>query len=272
MSAPVIGAALGVSDLPTYRDWLFEKDRDLELQSFWQAEALADGSWRPLAEEANKHLDGFKGRLGIHGPFWGLSFSNFDFEIREIVRRRMMAGLDVCEALGATQMVVHSPITTWDHFNMAMYPDGWERTVELTHDCLDPVIARAEDQGVELVLENIEDADPEKRKRLVETFDSKAFRLSIDTGHAHYAHGRTGAPPVDYFVRSAGNMLAHVHLQDAEGYADRHWAIGRGTIRWHAVFAALTELESNPRLILELRDRAEIPESMAFLEREGLGQ
>ena len=38
MTLPVIGAALGVGDLPAYRDWLFEKDRDLELQSFWSAE------------------------------------------------------------------------------------------------------------------------------------------------------------------------------------------------------------------------------------------
>ena len=31
---PVIGAALGVDELPAFRDWLFEKNRDLELQTF----------------------------------------------------------------------------------------------------------------------------------------------------------------------------------------------------------------------------------------------
>ena len=82
----------------------------------------------------------------------------------------------------------------------------------------------------------------------------------------------SGAPPVDYYVRAAGEMLAHVHLQDCDGYADRHWSLGEGTIRWHSVFRALAEIDANPRLVLELRDYARIPDSMAYLEREGLGQ
>jgi len=98
------------------------------------------------------------------------------------------------------------------------------------------------------------------------------LKLSIDTGHAQYAHGRTGAPPVDYFVTAAGDMLDHIHLQDAEGYADRHWALGEGTIRWTAVFRAIAALNVKPRLILELRDKAGIGPSMDYLERMGLGQ
>jgi sugar phosphate isomerase/epimerase len=66
-------------------------------------------------------------------------------------------------------------------------------------------------------------------------------------------------------------MLHHVHLQDAEGYADRHWVIGEGTIGWYAVFRALSQLQSAPRLILELRDKSGIPASMAYLEAAGLG-
>ena len=106
----------------------------------------------------------------------------------------------------------------------------------------------------------------------MESFNSSAVRLSIDTGHAHYAHGTNGAPPVDYYVRAAAGLLDHIHLQDADGYADRHWAIGEGTIRWHAVFRALAKLEEKPRLIMELRDKAGIPASIGYLTREGLGQ
>ncbi|TIW76161.1 MAG: sugar phosphate isomerase/epimerase, partial [Mesorhizobium sp.] len=78
-------------------------------------------------------------------------------------------------------------------------------------------------------------------------------------------HGSTGAPPVDYFVRAAGNRLQHVHLQDADGYADRHWSLGEGTIQWRSVFAALARLESNPRLIIEIRDKSRIPASAAYI-------
>lgn len=271
MSAPVIGAAMAVGDLACYRDWLIEKDRDLELQDFASPELLISGDWQSLVDEARHQLDGWSGRLGIHGPFWGLTLSNPDPEIRGVIRKRMLSGLDVCAALGASHMVVHSPYTTWDNHNIDNYPDARARVIEAAHDCLAKPVRRAGNQGVTLVIENIEDIDPRDRLNLADSFGSEAVKLSIDTGHAHYAHGSTGAPPVDYYVRAAGERLAHVHLQDADGYADRHWAIGQGTIRWHAVFAALAELRSAPRLVLELRDKAGIPASMAYLEREGLG-
>lgn len=96
------------------------------------------------------------------------------------------------------------------------------------------------------------------------------MKASVDTGHAHLGHGSQGAQPVDYFIRIAGARLAHVHIQDADGYADRHWNIGGGTILWPAVFRALAALEDKPHLVLELRDPAGVPASMACLEGLGL--
>jgi sugar phosphate isomerase/epimerase len=271
MSAPVIGAALDTKGLEAHIDWILEKDRDLELQAFHPPEAL-DGDWRPEAEHTRNILNGYAGRLGIHGPFWGFSISTPDREMQKLVARRMTQGLDICEVVGATQMVIHSPYTTWDHNNLDNVPGQRARVIEAAHACIGAAVKRAEDQGVTLVLENIQDIDPNERLRLIETFDSPALRLSIDTGHAHYAATSTGAPPVDYFVTAAGQMLDHVHLQDADGYADRHWRIGDGTILWPQVFRALAAGESNPRLILELRDKGGIPASMRYLEELGLGQ
>ncbi|ARE39028.1 Xylose isomerase domain protein TIM barrel [Rhodovulum sp. P5] len=271
MTLPVIGACLGVPDLPPYLNWLKEKDRDLELQTFHKPEVLS-GDWQPLAEEAVRLLDGHAGRRGIHGPFWGFVVSSPDPEIRAVVARRMDQGLDICAAVGATQMVVHSPIRAWDNQNFGDKPDAFDDMVERTHQTLGAAVARAADQGVVLVVENIEDIDPEHRKTLVESFGSDAIALSIDTGHAHYSHVTNGAPPVDYYVTSAGDRLHHVHLQDADGHADRHWAPGEGTILWTSVFRALGTLSSNPRLVLELRDKARIPAAMAYLAAEGLGQ
>jgi len=44
---------------------------------------------------------------------------------------------------------------------------------------------------------------------------------------------------VDYFIKAAGNALERIHLQDADGYADRHWALGQGTICWESIFTAI---------------------------------
>ena len=77
-------------------------------------------------------------------------------------------------------------------------------------------------ERVTLVLENIQDPEPAHRREMVEGIGSDWLRLSIDTGHAQLARRAAGAPPVDYFVRDAGALLSHVHLQDVDGHADRH--------------------------------------------------
>jgi sugar phosphate isomerase/epimerase len=270
-SLPILGAAMILDELEIHRDWLLEKQRDLELQSFVDADVL-NGDWAPLAARARKLLDGHEGRLGIHGPFWGFTIASQDPDIRDVVSKRLVQGLGVCAAIGATQMVVHSPYSTWSYNNLDNNRGEREKIVEYCHLTLRDAVRRAEDIGCTMVLENIEDKDPDIRVALADSFDSPSVAVSIDTGHAYYAHGSTGAPPVDYYVHAAGNRLQHVHLQDADGYADRHWSLGEGTIQWRSIFAALARLESNPRLIIEIKDKSKIPASATYIASLGLAE
>lgn len=264
-----IGAALNVASLETHRDWLIDGQRDIELQDFIYPEIL-ENDYSDLVQKVQTILSGHTGRLGIHGPFWGFTLHSQDAAIRQVVARRMDQGLDACIALGGSHMVIHSPYSTWDYNNFDANPGARDRVVELVHDTLKDAVKKAEDHGVVLVIENIEDIDPLDRVRLADSFDSDAVRVSLDTGHAMYAHGSNGAPPVDYYVRAAGAKLAHVHLQDADGYADRHWRIGHGAVNWPAVFQALSDCAPDARLVLELRNHDDIPASAAYLEGLGL--
>ena len=266
---PILGAAMTLDNVETHRDWLFAHQRDLELQSFIDADTLS-GDWSPLSERAKRLLDGHTGRLGIHGPFWGFVIGSQDPDIRAVVARRLDQGLQVCEAIGATQMVIHSPFTTWSYNNLTNNPGELEKLIERCQITMAEAVKRAEDIGCTMVIENIEDKDPALRCLLADSFQSPAVAVSLDTGHAHYACGSTGAPPVDYYVRIAGNRLQHVHLQDADGYADRHWSLGEGTILWPSVFDALSALDSNPRLIIEIKDKSKIPASAARMAALGL--
>jgi sugar phosphate isomerase/epimerase len=270
-SLPVIGAAMTLGELEVHREWLFDKQRDLELQDFTDAGTL-EGDWAPLVARAKTLLDGHQGRLGIHGPFWGFTIASEDPDIRAVVTKRLKQGLDVCAALGATQMVSHSPYTTWSYNNLDNSKSERQRVVEYAHLTMRDAVKQAEDIGAVIVLENIEDIDQHARVSLADSFNSPAVAVSIDTGHAHYAHGSTGAPPVDYYVKAAGNRLQHIHLQDADGYADRHWSLGEGSILWHSVFTALGALTSQPRLIVEIKDKSKIPASARYLESLGLAQ
>lgn len=266
---PVLGACMPVHALPDHRDWLLSEQRDLELQSFDRAEVL-NGGWRDLVAQAKDWLAGHTGRLGIHGPFWGFTVASMDPDVRAVVARRMDQSLDIAAELGATHVVIHSPFTTWDYNNLDARPGAQAQVAERVHATLAAAVKRAETLGIAFVLENIEDIDPRDRLELARSFGSPAVRLSVDTGHAHYAHGSTGAPPVDYFITSAGAMLEHVHVQDADGYADRHWPPGWGTIRWPAVFAAIATLPVQPRLVLEMAEDRHILPGWEHLKGLGL--
>ncbi|WP_118133951.1 sugar phosphate isomerase/epimerase [Oceanicella sp. SM1341] len=267
---PLLGVCLPTDALETYGDWIIADQRDLEIQDFFNAELL-EGDWRTTAAKTKRLLAGYTGRLGIHGPFWGFSIGTSDPDIRAVVQKRFGQGLDACEEIGATQMVIHSPFTTWDYTNRHHLP-GQYRAAANARATLEPLLPRAEALGVTFVIENIEDRDPAERVALVESLASPSVRVSLDTGHANIAHHQHSAPPVDHHVIAAGDMLEHVHIQDTDGYADRHWRPGLGNILWGSLFAALARLEVKPRLNLELRDKAEVPAAVAHLEALGLAR
>ncbi len=266
---PVLGAALTAKTIPLHRNWLFDSNRDLELQDFHDAHVL-NGDWRAHADHIKHLLNGYGGRVGIHGPFWGFTIDSQDPDVRALVTNRLLQGLSVCEHIGGTHMVVHSPYTTWDYNNFDDNPKSRGALIDRVHETMRPAVERAEEIGVTLVIENIEDIDPHSRVELAQSFDSESVRVSIDTGHAHYAHGTNGAPPVDYYVEAAGDMLAHMHIQDADGYADRHWLPGEGTVNWRAVFRAMSRYSSDPRLIIEVKDQVNLMRGVEHLVALGI--
>lgn len=56
MTLPVIGAALGTAGLETWRDWILEKNRDLELQAFHTAAVLDDDWSAEVAQDRDEEL------------------------------------------------------------------------------------------------------------------------------------------------------------------------------------------------------------------------
>lgn len=272
MTPPLLGLALKHADFTPLQDWICGPGRAIEIQDFVLPEVIA-GDCADLVARWQALLGAHAGPRGIHGPFFGLDLANPDREIRAIVTARFLRGLGIAEALAATQMVVHSPFAFWHVLNRRNYPRAEATMIEAAADCLAPVLARAADIGCTLVLENIEDTDPASRVDLVRQIGHPNLAVSIDTGHADLAHGNYGAPPVVDFIAAASGHLRHVHLQDVDGHADRHWHPGDGRIAWRSVLTALAALDPAPRLILEVRDDlARLPRTVARFEAEGLAR
>jgi sugar phosphate isomerase/epimerase len=263
-----IGAALMTADLRPHCEWLLAGQRDLELQDAYNPEVL-DGDWRAVVREGRELLREFTGRLGIHGPFMGLTLAAQDPQLRALVTRRYLLGLEIAAELGATQMVLHSPFASFGTPLVAWTP-AKKRTgaIALAHATLEPVLPRAEAAGITLVIENIADANPQPLIELVRSFDSPCVRMSLDTGHAGMMQ-RLGGPPPDQWIREAGDLLAHVHLQDTDGHDDRHWAPGDGNLNWFAIFTALGELNHIPHLVLELKNHTHLLRGAEYLIAKG---
>jgi sugar phosphate isomerase/epimerase len=264
-----IGACLKTSEIADHRNWLFDTARDIELQDFMTHAALST-EFEDRIAAAKAGLEGHTGRLGIHGPYEGLDIDNKDAELRPIITARFLKALEAAERIGARQMVLHSPYTAWYQNNIFSFSRYVENKLDRIHDVLGPVVRAAEEMGILLVIENIQDVRPETRRAMVDSFGSSAIALSIDTGHAQLARRMSGAPPVADFICDAGHQLAHMHLQDVDDHADRHWPPGEGEIEWAAVFRALAGCDSAPHLVLELRDKADILKGFAYLRDLGL--
>lgn len=272
MTLPVLGLALIHDDFAPLKDWILGADRALEIQDFVGPDVIA-GDCNALVALWQRTLAGHAGRRGIHGPFFGIELTNPDTDMRAIIQRRYLHGIEIAEALGADQMVIHSPFTYWHVLNRRNYAAIRPYMFEAAAECLAPVLARAADVGCTVVIENVDDTDPADRVDLAAMIAHPNFRVSLDTGHADLAHGRYNAPPVVDYIDAAAGWLAHVHLQDADGYADRHWHPGEGRVPWRAVFGALAELPEVPRLILEVRGRRHLlPQTVARLEAQGLAR
>ncbi|GAB4528171.1 MAG: sugar phosphate isomerase/epimerase [Anaerolineae bacterium] len=268
----VLGAAMRIEHLPEYAAWLIEDQRDLEIQDVVWPGTL-NGDWKPLVQQAKSALDGYTGRLGIHGPFFGLTIAAPDPVIAAAVSDRLKRALEFCAELGGTHMVVHSPVqflgtpflsSTEPVMGQEMYLDAIRATMK-------DVIAMAESINCTIVIENIFDRIPALMRALVVALDSPYVRMSLDTGHAYVSYKEGGAPP-DYWAKEASELLAHVHIQDTDGFADRHWAPGEGDIKWASLFRVLSRMQHKPRLILELADKHAIPAGAQYLANLGLAR
>lgn len=250
---PKVGAAMQIKHLREHVDWIKEEQRDLEIQDFAMWSAL-DGDWRWMAKEVKSLLDGYTGRMGIHGPFSSPGVEgSWDPAIRAVVTSRFKQAFEVINEIGATHMVVHNPFVFLGQTYMPNTETmAMERLFETMGETLSGILPLAKAANCTIVIENIWDSAPGLILALIKSLKSDHVKMSIDIGHAYIAH-KLGAVSLDFWIQEAGSMLGHVHLQDTDGYSDRHWMPGMGDIHWGVISESIQELEETPRLILEVR-------------------
>ena len=176
----------------------------------------------------------------LHGPFNELFPCAIDPEARDLAARRYRQAIALSRDYGADKVVIHAGFNPW------LYYPVWfrEQSAVFWREFL------AEEPGVEIVLENVLEQEPEWMTEILRAVDSPRLRLCLDVGHVN------AYSPVDTaeWLRRCAPWISHFHLHNNNGTRDAHDPLFRGSIPMEELLTLAGELCPEATFTLELPD------------------
>lgn len=261
MSTKNIAASV-LNFVPQVAEHLTELGIGVELSEFSLPENLHPETLKPRMLGVYELLKDFKGPVSMHGAFYNLQIMARDPWIIEVCYKRMMQSIEIADTLGAKQLVFH--------LNYVHHPHSNHRAnfIEKQLGFWPRLLAKAEEYGLELLLENTTEPDASYITEILNTINSPWLKGCLDTGHTHcFTDSRI---PLDEWVRGFGNQLTYIHLHANHGVLDEHIAFTDGNQDFSNFFPALEQLETYPKIIIEVKTRAAFERSVLGLRDLGL--
>ena len=176
----------------------------------------------------------------LHGPFNELFPCAIDPQARDLAARRYRQAIALARDYGADKVVIHAGFNPW------LYYPVWfrEQSAVFWREFL------AEEPGVEIVLENVLEQEPEWMTEILRAVDSPRLRLCLDVGHVN------AYSPVDaaQWLRRCAPWISHFHLHNNNGTRDAHDPLFRGSIPMEELLTLAGELCPEATFTLELPD------------------
>jgi sugar phosphate isomerase/epimerase len=195
----------------------------------------------------------------IHSPmyldeFWGRSGPQSIVTITETVKAQRLRmvdeikrALEIAEEIPLRYMVQHLGVKG-EEFDM--------RKVDAAFTALEELVVFARQRGVEILLENTpNELSSAERLLQFEELTHIGLNFVFDTGHAHMNEG------VENAFTLMKERIRSTHLHDNNGKEDQHlfpFAEG-GSINWPETMGLLASRGDQYPLLLELRERPELP-------------
>jgi sugar phosphate isomerase/epimerase len=231
----------------------FQPEIGLEGGALW---TLAREDWSALAQTLASH--GLS--CTLHAPFHDLAPGGFEPEIIRISRKKLALAFDLLPVFKPRSIVCHLGFEIFKHgANM-------ERWLETSVTTWQPLVARAQDQGVRVMFENTYEATPEAHRLLFNELDPAGTGFCLDTGHL-LAFARTSFEP---WLDELGPWLGQLHLHDNDGRMDGHLGLGKGIFDFQALFKALDNFQPDPICTIEPHSQDALWQSLSYLARHDL--
>ena len=180
-------------------------------------------------------------RSVLHAPFNELFPCAIDPKARELAACRYRQAIALAKGYGAKKVIIHGGYNPWIY-----YPDWYaEQSVVFWKDFL-----TQEDPGVEIVLENVLEPDPQWLVDIVKGVNDPGLKLCLDVGHVN-AYSRI---PVARWMEAWAPYLSHFHIHNNDGTADQHRPLTEGTLAMKDLFRQAEELCPEATVTLELME------------------
>ena len=187
--------------------------------------------------EVREKLTGI-GNCILHAPFNELFPCAIDKKAKTLAADRYRQAIAIAKSYGAAKVVIHGG------YNPRIYYPVWyvEQSIAFWKAFLE------EDPGVEIVLENVLEDDPQWLLDIVKSVNDPRLRLCLDTGHVN----AYSALPVMDWLEMWAPYISHFHIHNNDGSRDQHNALGDGTIPVKEILLRAESMCPNATYTLEL--------------------
>ena len=203
-------------------------------------------------EVVKQEINGVSRRL-LHAPYSELFPCAVDPKARELARFRYRQAIRLARGYGAEKLIIHGG------FNPRLYFPSWytEQSVLFWKDFL------KEDPGVEIVLENVLEEQPEMLLGILQQVADPRLRLCLDVGHIN----AYSPVPAAKWLEKCAPWLSHFHIHNNDGCCDSHSLPGNGTIPMERFLPLAEELCPEATFTLEVRQASP---GVLWLKEQGI--
>jgi len=140
------------------------------------------------------------GRKLLHAPFSELFPCAVDPKARELAALRYRQAIALARRYDVRKIIIHGG------FNERLYYPCWytEQSIVFWKDFL------KEDPGVDIVLENVLEEQPEMMIEIFREVDNPRLRMCLDVGHVN----AYSPVPVEEWVSACAEFLSHFHIHN----------------------------------------------------------
>ena len=198
-----------------------------------------DEKFGGVDQVVRKKLDGISQSV-LHAPFNELFPCAIDKKARELAADRYRQAIELAKRYGSTKVIIHGGYNPWIY-----YPVWYvEQSILFWKEFL------KEDPGVEIVLENVLETDPQWLLDIVKGVGDPRLKLCLDIGHVN-AYSKI---PVMDWLENWAPYLSHFHIHNNDTSWDSHSPLTEGSIPMKELLEKASLLCANATFTVELME------------------